>query len=349
MTHELLWRKVFFRWALPVVMAIIGVHLAESWGRATVPIDILALFLTAAAWTGILLRPESFAGYAEYLVDGAVLTALSGGVWAAIFLPGRQGFEVLEELAFWAPVVSVYWVTVYYRKPALAILLILILYAGILWGDWVGHFLYNSNHFAKSLFTYAAQAILLVGLMNLFSTFQRREATLKKRLEEAVDNALRDPLTLLPNRRFFDQELSRGCERATRDGTKLSVVIADIDHFKRFNDNFGHSYGDGVLKTAAQVISERIRLSDWACRWGGEEFAIILHNTDIMHAAQIAEELRQAFASAQAENGMCATISLGVSEYREGEVPHKVFDRADHALFRAKSSGRNRVEMDSLS
>lgn len=346
MTMEHLWRKVFFRWALPVVMVIIGVHLSGSWGKGTALIDFIALALVAVAWLGVLYRPGAIVPYAGFMVDGAILVALCGGVAAVALFGKRAGFEVLKELAFWAPVVSVYWVTAYYRKPVVAILFIAILYAGILWGDWVNFALYYNDHFAKSLFTYVAQAALLIGLMKLFSTFQQRERLLKMELDEAVDHALRDSLTGLPNRRFFDEELKRGCERAARDGTRLSVMVADIDHFKAFNDRYGHSCGDDVLKTVARIIGERIRLSDWACRWGGEEFAIILHNSDIVHAGLLAEELREAFAACIVRDDMRLTISLGVSEYHAGETPKSVFDRADRALFRAKSSGRNRVELD---
>lgn len=345
-TMELIWRQTFFRWCLPVVLAIVCEHLIRTWGSGTAPIDGFALLIVASAWIGVILGLETVTRYAAYFVDAAILAAFLGGLGAVAAFSSQMGFGVLRELEFWAPVISVFWVTFHYRQPVLTAVFIVVFYCGIFWGDWASLLDHDTDAFLQHVFAYLAQVVLLVALMKLFSAFRRRETLLKEELDAAVDHALHDPLTALPNRRFFDEELMRGCERVNRDGCRLSIIIADVDHFKAFNDEYGHSCGDEVLKTVARIISERIRVSDCACRWGGEEFAIILHNTDLANASELAEELRAAFASQLVHDSKRLTISFGVSEYHAGESPHAAFDRADRALFRAKSLGRNRVEID---
>ncbi len=347
MRDEIVWRRTFFLWCLPIVFFIILEHMIRTWEAYTVPIDIFAIFVVTLAWAGVAAGIGSTVLYSAYLIDLSIFLALFGGLWTIIFRSVHAGLNVLHELAFWAPVISVFWVTFHYRRPLLAVAFITVLYGSIFWGDWLEFDSHPLSEFLRRIFAYLAQAALLLALMKLFSTFSQREQSLKERLDLAVDHANRDPLTSLSNRRFFDEDLERSCERASRDGGRLSVVIADIDHFKSFNDDYGHSCGDDALKAVAGVIRERIRHADSASRWGGEEFAVILHNADLEHARQIAEELRLAVAAFPLKNGKRLSISLGVSEYRKGDTPESVFDRADRALFLAKSQGRNRVEVAS--
>ncbi|HEU0201911.1 MAG TPA: diguanylate cyclase [Burkholderiaceae bacterium] len=169
------------------------------------------------------------------------------------------------------------------------------------------------------------------------------------RLREALrSQAIRDPLTGLYNRRFMEETIGYEVRLAARRGTPLALIMADVDHFKQLNDTFGHATGDRVLRELADTVRRRIRRSDLACRYGGEELLVILPDTSLDAAARIAEALR----SAVREMGVQAsgrpvgrvTISLGVAAYPvHGENMAAVLRAADAALYRAKSGGRDRV------
>ncbi|WP_347329580.1 GGDEF domain-containing protein [Marinimicrobium locisalis] len=165
------------------------------------------------------------------------------------------------------------------------------------------------------------------------------------RHQDALRLALVDSLTGLGNRAALDSALHRELRLAERQGSELSMLLVDVDHFKKINDQLGHSRGDEILKQVAQLISDTLRDSDLVYRYGGEEFVVLLSNTGPEGAAVIAERLRHTVAQVFARTERPVTVSMGISTRRqEGEVSlHSLFDRADHALYRAKARGRNRV------
>lgn len=164
----------------------------------------------------------------------------------------------------------------------------------------------------------------------------------------ALQTALHDPLTGANNRAGFDEALAREIDLARRHDTPLSVLIADIDHFKKINDEYGHLYGDCVLREVAHRIQRCIRRSDMLFRYGGEEFVILLSNTTKAGANLTAERIRFAIARAnrECEQGQEVTISLGGTNLREGDDAESLFARADNALYQAKNAGRNCVCFD---
>ncbi|AZC39040.1 GGDEF domain-containing protein [Pseudomonas chlororaphis] len=164
----------------------------------------------------------------------------------------------------------------------------------------------------------------------------------------ATRSALRDPLTDTGNRIAMDQTLQREIEMARRHLHPLSLLMLDIDHFKRINDSHGHSAGDEVLKAVAAAIKAQLRNVDMVFRFGGEEFLILLSNTGRDAAAMVGERLRQA---AQAKDYWAdgtlieLTVSLGCSTLLPGESAESLLRRADSALYVAKREGRNRLAM----
>jgi diguanylate cyclase (GGDEF)-like protein len=165
---------------------------------------------------------------------------------------------------------------------------------------------------------------------------------------QAQTAALTDRLTGLNNRAAFDSSLQREIGLAHRQQTPLSLIVLDIDHFKMVNDTYGHSCGDQALKNLADVLTETMRASDIAFRFGGEEFVLVLSNTDAEAADSVAERLRVAAARALCSDGNRSfgfTISLGVAQLNRGEKASALFDRADHALYQAKKSGRNQTQL----
>jgi len=152
-----------------------------------------------------------------------------------------------------------------------------------------------------------------------------------------------DRLTGLFNRRKLDEVLAQECVRAQRTALPLTVIIADIDEFKRVNDLYGHLVGDQLLVEIAGMLQRGVRKVDTVGRWGGEEFMIVCPDTDNEGASVLAENIRLAINSREFPVVGSKTCCLGVAEYRPGEAPEAVVERADAALYRAKNGGRNQV------
>lgn len=172
---------------------------------------------------------------------------------------------------------------------------------------------------------------------------------LQSDLEKVKKEALTDGLTHLANRKAFDAELIRVQSESIANESEFSLILMDIDHFKGFNDNFGHQVGDQVLRHVAKVLFEGVKGRDIVARYGGEEFALILPETDLKNAVMVAEHLRKAVASKEIinrnSNQMLGRITLsgGVAEFRDGESLEDFIGRADSALYSAKHNGRNQI------
>ncbi len=168
----------------------------------------------------------------------------------------------------------------------------------------------------------------------------------RKRMDEKLKRlATTDILTGAYNRTVFDEIIAREMERVNRYNKSLSVIMFDIDHFKKVNDKFGHNVGDAVLKKIAYIVKQTIRKVDYFMRWGGEEFLIISSETDRERAYILAERLRKKIETFKFDNINKITISCGVAEYKRGDTDNILIKRADDAMYRAKREGRNRVVM----
>ena len=162
--------------------------------------------------------------------------------------------------------------------------------------------------------------------------------------QQAVNSALIDPLTQVNNRSTFEATLNREVSLAKRHHTSLAMLVVDIDHFKKINDDYGHLIGDCVLRDVAKCINSVIRNSDIVFRYGGEEFVILLSNTGQTGAMLLAERIRKAIAGFECSYGTSSTrvtASLGIACLKESEQPMALFSRADSALYKAKNQGRN--------
>jgi diguanylate cyclase len=155
--------------------------------------------------------------------------------------------------------------------------------------------------------------------------------------------AMTDALTSLANRRHGEQTMRRELARAQRYGTKLCFALLDIDYFKSINDSQGHGVGDEVLMGVGRTIMACIRESDFAARWGGEEFLVLMPNTDLEGAVVCCERIRSSIAARITCGGKPVTISIGISLHHPGEIVENTLARADQKLYEAKNTGRNRL------
>ena len=188
-----------------------------------------------------------------------------------------------------------------------------------------------------------------------YSTLEQRFVDARRNLDElqnalsiATAEASRDNLTGLVNCRHFDTAIEQAIGKVA-EGSPLSVLMVDIDHFKKFNDEFGHLTGDSVLRLVASAMTQSVRDTDLVARYGGEEFAIILPNTTLTHAIEIGERIRSTVVSRKLKRRSTGevlgvvTVSTGAASYHTGETSRDLIERADECLYLAKSLGRNRT------
>jgi len=172
---------------------------------------------------------------------------------------------------------------------------------------------------------------------------------LRQNLETVRNESLLDPLTTLANRKFFDEALPRQIAETIATTEPLSLMLTDIDHFKSFNDTFGHLTGDQVLRLVAASVKQNVKGQDIAARYGGEEFAIVLPRTALREATTVADQIRRAVMSKELMRRSTGqhlgriTVSIGVATHRRGDTVNSLIERADACLYAAKRNGRNRV------
>lgn len=174
---------------------------------------------------------------------------------------------------------------------------------------------------------------------------QSDETVLQEQLESLHHQSTRDPLTQVANRAWFDEVLEQRVQSAEEGEQSFSLIICDIDHFKRVNDVYGHPAGDEALVSFASILSSHSRDGDLVARYGGEEFLLLTPGCDNPTAAKRAETIRKALETTPLRSigGESVTASFGVTEYQSGDTPQTVVSRADRALLKAKDNGRNRV------
>ena len=173
-----------------------------------------------------------------------------------------------------------------------------------------------------------------------------RDITRRKQLEHDLEElATTDTLTQAFNRTKFQEVIKKELERAKRYYHSLSVVMFDIDHFKKVNDTYGHAVGDSVLQALTKIVKENLREIDYLVRWGGEEFILITPETDIERARVLADRIRKATESYKFDQAGRITVSFGVAEYKPDDTEDTLIKRADDAMYEAKKKGRNRVEV----
>jgi diguanylate cyclase len=171
---------------------------------------------------------------------------------------------------------------------------------------------------------------------------------LRGKLDDVRKESLTDPLTGVANRKAFDTAMEAAL-LALAEGENVSLMMCDIDHFKKFNDSFGHQTGDQVLRLVANCLSDNVKGRDTAARYGGEEFTVLMRGTDLANATHVAEQIRESVEGRKLVKKSTGdilgtiTISIGVAQFVPGDTAESVIRRADACLYGAKQAGRNLV------
>lgn len=308
---------------------------------------LVGLLVLALLQDTSLLVALPLAGFlaALYLLDGEdvdpswcsrLLWCSAGALFVGIVLMGSAATSALPLLCIPVMVASVFASARELQVAAFGVLtaaaLLLTLYAPA--GDWAA-------------LGWCALVLLALVLMNIVATALRKHlnelvqarASEHDLLREAAvlrDAAQTDALTLLPNRRAFDESAPRILARSAADGVPLTLALLDLDHFKSFNDTHGHQAGDELLRAAASSWQQHVRALDLLARYGGEEFVVLLPGMALEDAERALNRLRVATPSEQ-------TVSVGLAELHPEDSLHTLVARADAALYRAKGDGRNCV------
>lgn len=198
------------------------------------------------------------------------------------------------------------------------------------------------SHIQKTLWINLTLSLVITFIVLVLANF-----TISKYQQRLVIMATKDKLTGIDNRHAFDPAFQHAIKNAIRYKEPLSVVLIDLDHFKVINDKYGHIIGDKVLKNVASILKNNLRDSDLLCRWGGEEFMLLLPKCDLETATLLAEKIRLKIEQEimfTEEQSIAITASFGVCQHTIDESQHAIFNRVDKALYSAKKLGRNRVE-----
>ncbi len=331
-----LYRRVQFLWALLWVMFITFLVLG-SLNYAINKVEWVAFMHWGTSLLSlVLIYWHRRAPHHVLLVSWAVVVTCAVVLFAYIVVMEGRDY-------------SLFWLALY---PPVAFFLLGRRWGHILSSLVVGgnliYVAYASQNWQPAPFTVHALLNIVIALAALFAVLRHIEKTRSEAFHHLRDHserleyiAITDPLTGLVNRSRLDQALSRGLQRAKREQKAFSVILMDIDHFKRVNDTYGHQVGDRILIELAQLLRGNTRGSDTLGRWGGEEFLLVAESCSRQQAKVLAEKIRHAVAAFVFHADIRITISLGVASFRAGDDESTLVRRADEALYTAKANGRN--------
>jgi len=339
------WRLYLYRLGLPLLVLT---NLGQAWfADAPLPMfdGVLCALLLALLWS--LTWPPGARRLrlidigVSLLIWGSFANAL---LQAALFRSGAS-IAMLASALYWAPLAAVYWGMVFHDRPRIGLGLGAAYYLVFLAADLLLVRPAGSELFLCGIPQGGLQAVLVMVLVAFFTTLHAQMIENEALFRRAEHRANHDELTGLLNRRTFSQHFPGIVRRAGEKGTQMSLMLIDFDDFKSINDHYGHSVGDQLLGQVATLFESGLRVDDLLYRWGGDEFAVIMRDTDIDTASRVAERLRQKVEKFQFGIDRAITISVGVASLRAGESHKELFRRADQAMLTGKQGGHNQVEL----
>jgi diguanylate cyclase (GGDEF)-like protein len=295
----------------------------------------------SAFWFLSFFRPILFLRYDQLVIMVTVWLSFFEGV-ALLALPAypAMGAALLREVAYWGPVICAYWALPLRMRIRHTVVLVAVFYIALLAADYWAREIAGTSIFAGTPLQAVGQAAILTIIVWAAGVLHQGIASER---DHAMRSALHDRLTGLLNRHAFEIEVRRNVGLAKRHDQAFALLVLDIDHFKGFNDRHGHLEGDNALMAVVDVLRSTLRQTDILCRWGGEEFAVILPHVSAFESCRVANNLRKRVAETVIVCGDPVTISCGIAVHRPDETPEALFARDDAALYRAKAEGRNRI------
>ncbi len=215
-------------------------------------------------------------------------------------------------------------------------------------GAFQGEALFGVSHGLFSLLSVLQYTVLAVCIYFMQSYTIQHDLEVQQQTEKLHRLAIRDGMTGIFNHTFMQQYITDAINRSKRSRNPLALLMIDADFFKHINDTFGHNAGDDVLKELIRVMNGSTRSTDYLGRWGGDELVLLLTDTNLPGAANLAEKLRRLVDEHHFPHCEHLTISLGASEYRDGDSSMSLVERADASMYRAKRGGRNRVALERI-
>lgn len=338
------WHLYLYRLGLPVATLGYTIHATGAAGKMILLNDGICASIFVLCVAIIYLWGERAVFATDILVTLTLWGSFANSIAQLALFHSQDSIPILKMQLFWAPLVVIYWGMAFHNRWLFSLLQTVLYYIAFLCVDPL-----VLQHTGKSLLPYSwqlllAQSVALIVMMAIFANVAMQFKISEARWRKAQHHANHDQLTGLLNRRTFSRHLPRVVKVSDEGGLDLSLMLIDFDHFKLINDKYGHSAGDNILKQVAKLFTSVLRAGDSLYRWGGEEFVIILRDTDAATVAVIAERLRTLTEQHAFGVKRPMTISIGLATYEAGETHENFFKRADSAMLCAKRNGRNRVE-----
>jgi diguanylate cyclase (GGDEF)-like protein len=335
------WRWKLMQWMVPVIAAwcVADVYLGSNGIKVTVT-SLVGLLLMLGWVIANFIRersPEDALRVADLSLFLAAAVLIGQFCFAATRPDPALLHLAIQDLIIWAPLASGLSAFAYARKSWVPVAITAGTYAALS----AGTFFFSTHNLGALQLPLHGLIVQALGILTMGIFFNRLRESVSltiARLRLAEEQSHEDTLTGLFNRRKFDSDWTKTCEE--RPGACL--LLFDIDHFKKVNDDFGHAAGDRLLAAVGQLLAAAVQGKGSAYRWGGEEFALIVHGGRL-HARLIAQRIMAEVSSMKPETGRAVTLSAGLSVAVSGESPSVIFQRADDALLQAKRTGRNQL------
>ena len=339
----------FFRFVLTFgIIALLGIAVAESLHRGIITNDAFGywILLGFCCFAYMLSFSAAYIEVAKFIAFASAAIYLMIFVIIGFFYAATSGvFYTVAATMLWLPLVLVSaFLYLPMRNANMGVAIIFVVEIALTLMSFFIKSEYSMVPLQSLMVNLVLAHLLLVicvlGIIRIRQDKSKSMAYANK-MEVAANQ---DSLLGIGNRRYLDDAMTQ----MAKSDTNCSLLVLDIDHFKQVNDELGHASGDLVLAEIVANIRTNLRPGDLLGRWGGEEFMIIAHNTDLNQAKEFAERIRRAIEEHHFIEGYRLTLSIGVTQYKPGEPSDQVFKRADNALYDAKQNGRNRTVTHAL-